>query len=127
MTCRDVFNWYCKRSENNRLTLSGDLCMVDMRSETYISDKQRYVDPGTIRRKDKEYMCSHPSVPSRECLFMQKTVQRVHDGGGGGDGGGMMVHVQCVDGAVYRLVNMDRFFQTNEDRKQKQLSMLYAL
>lgn len=106
-----MFNWYLTK-QNDKIILNGDLCITEMRHEEYISEKQKYASTKNIALRDKNYISKHPNS-YRECIFIQKPITGVLDDN----------RIQSGD-VIYRLINLDSFFEFNPERKDTQIKYL---
>ena len=105
-----LFNWYVKDG-----LLCGDLCLVTMRQEQYISEKNSYREPEFIQKQDKKYKKSHPSS-YRFHLFVKLEIVLVENK--------IITVIYEKHEIKIQLQNMDSYFYLNEIRKNKQLEQL---
>jgi len=107
----NLFNWYLLDG-----LLCGDLCLVTMRQEQYISEKNTYKDPLFIQKQDSKYKRSHPNE-NRFHMFVQLKIILVEDK--------TVTVIYEKREKKIQLQNMDSYFYFNEIRKIEQEKKLY--
>lgn len=112
----ELFNWYVSSDQRGVLMLSGDVSLEKLRHVEYIIDKTSYTNKTIIAKRDQLYCLKHGC----ECRFM-KFIQAhvVHYDAPSG-----LIH--CKNNECYRLVNMDAFFFSDEERKQRQMKLILS-
>lgn len=112
----DLFNWYVSSDQRGVLMLSGDVSIKTLRHVEYIIEKTNYTNKTIIAKRDKLYCMTH-GCEGRFMKFIQAPI--VHYDAPSG-----LMH--CKNNTCYRLVNMDAFFFTDEERKQKQMKLILS-
>ena len=102
-----IFNWYILGDD----ILCGDLCLVTMRQDEYISEKNTYKSPEYIQKRDQKWRKKHP-LAYRFHEFIQVPIKHVCDN--------IVTVVYSDQEQQVILQNIDGFFYFNESRKKKQ-------
>jgi endo-alpha-1,4-polygalactosaminidase (GH114 family) len=102
-----IFNWYILGD-----LLCGDLCLVTMRHNEYISEKNTYKTPEYIQKRDQKWRKKQP-LAYRFHEFVQISVLSITN---------KNIATIIRNGREQQIVlqNMDGFFYFNETRKKKQ-------